>query len=225
MESRFYYEAYDDRYRQIHAQNLRWFSDEASSIVQEVLRRYGIGSENRILEIGCGEGRDAQFLLDRGYDLLATDISPAAIAFCRRENPLRQERFQTLDCLTQSLPERFDCIYAVAVLHMLVEDAHREGFYAFFSNHLKDKGIGLICTMGDGETERCSDVSAAFTLQERIHEQTGKTVYIAGTFCCMVPFSVFEAELQRNDLQILEKGITAIEPDFSSMMYAVVRKR
>lgn len=222
MEKRPYYEAYEDRYRQVHGQNLRWFSEDASPIVPEVLNRYAIGPEHRILEIGCGEGRDARYLLSRGYDLLATDISSAAIAFCRRENREFADRFQVLDCLTQTLDEKFDSIYAVAVLHMLVEDGHRDGFYRFIREHLKDGGIALICTMGDGETERCSDTATAFDLQDRIHEQTGRKVRIAGTSCRMVGFPVFAQELQRNGLKILEQGITAVEPDFPSMMYAVV---
>lgn len=222
MEKRAYYEAYDDRYRQVHSQNLRWFSEAASDIVAQVIRRYGVVRTDRILEIGCGEGRDARYLLNLGYDLLATDISPAAVDFCRRENPAWAERFRVLDCLTQTLGERFSCIYAVAVVHMLVEDTHRDGFYRFIREHLKDGGIALICTMGDGETERCSDTATAFDLQDRVHEQTGRKVRIAGTSCRMVGFPVFAQELQRNGLKILEQGITAVEPDFPSMMYAVV---
>ena len=43
MEGRNYYEAYEDRYRQIHSQALRWFSEEPSPIVIQILDRYGIG--------------------------------------------------------------------------------------------------------------------------------------------------------------------------------------
>lgn len=76
-----YYEAYDDRYRQIHGQNLQWFADNPTPIVMETVRALGIGRDQKILELGCGEGRDAIALLQDGYDLLATDISAAAIAY------------------------------------------------------------------------------------------------------------------------------------------------
>ena len=40
----------------------------------------------------------------------------------------------------------------------------------------------------------------------------------------MVSFTFFETELARNQLEVLEKGITAMEPDFPQMMYAVVQR-
>lgn len=81
IESRHYYEAYDDRYRQVHGENLRWFMEEPSPIVGQVLSEYGIPDNAKLLEIGCGEGRDARFLLKRGYDVLATDVSAEAVAY------------------------------------------------------------------------------------------------------------------------------------------------
>ena len=108
---------------------------------------------------------------------------------------------------------------------MLVEDTHRKRFYQFIRNHLKPVGIALICTMGDGEIQRKSDITNAFSLQERIHEQSGKTVHIASTSCRMVDFPTFQKELEENGLTIIKQGITAIQPEFSQIMYAVVRRQ
>lgn len=220
-----YYEAYDDRYRQVHSENLRWFTEDASPIVSEVIEEFHILPSMKILEVGCGEGRDAIVLLDRGFDLLATDISSEAVAFCRKENPKAAERFQVLDCLKDRLENRFDFIYAIAVVHMLVLDEDRRGFYHFVREQLTEDGIALICTMGDGIMERKSDISNAFTLQEREHEPTGKTVHIASTSYRAVSFETFNRELEETGLTVLKQGITAIEPDYWKMMYAVVKIR
>lgn len=225
MEARPYYEAYDDRYRQVHQQNLEWFTRTPSPIVEQTIREFQIGPNSRILELGCGEGRDAIHLLRQGYRVLATDISPEAIAHCRRLAPAYADCFQVLDCIGGKLEGEFDFIYAVAVVHMLVEDIHRKRFYQFIHSHLKECGIALICTMGDGEIQRKSDITNAFSLQERIHEQSGKTVHIASTSCRMVDFTTFRAELERNGFAILQEGQTAIEPDFTQMMYAVVHRQ
>ena len=219
-----YYEAYDDRYRQVHRENLQWFADTPSSIVGEVADRFGISKSAKILEIGCGEGRDAIALMKAGYDVLATDVSPAAIEYAGRRFPAYMDRFRVLDCLKESLDEKFDFLYAVAVIHMLVPQPDRDGFYRFVQEHLKEDGLALIGTMGDGEMERQSDVSRAFEIQERIHEQTGKQVHIASTSCRIVSWSHFQEEIQRNGLTIVESGLTSVEPDFPIMMYAVVRK-
>jgi len=220
-----YYEAYDDRYRQVHEDNLRWFAETPSPVVEETIAEYAISPDDRILEIGCGEGRDAIPLLKKGYHLLATDISPEAISWCAENYPQFAEHFRTLNCITDRLNDRFDFIYAVAVIHMLVEDDDRDGFYGFIRDQLTDEGIALICTMGDGRMERRSDVSTAFDLQERIHESSGRTVHIAGTSYRAVAFDTFRKELDRNDLQIIKEGMTDIEPDYAAMMYAVVRRK
>ena len=113
-------------------------------------------------------------------------------------------------------------IYAVAVVHMLVLDGDRNGFYRFIHDHLKPEGIALICTMGDGETEIKSDISKAFELQERDHA-SGKML-VAATSCRMVSFGTFAHELADHNLTVIEKGITSALPEFDSLMYAVVKK-
>lgn len=222
MNERKYYEAYDDRYRQVHEKKLQWASDAPSPIVSLVMERFGISTDAQILELGCGEGRDARFLLTRGYQVTATDISPEAIAYCRRENPEFAEHFQVLDCVAGEWDGKFDLIYAVAVIHMLVEDTHRAAFYRFIRDHLTEKGIALICTMGDGTVERKSDISTAFDLQERTHGESGEKLLLAGTSCRMVSWESFLREIAENGLKTADHGLTSVEPDFPVMMYAVV---
>ena len=220
--SRAYYEAYDDRYRQIHGAGLQWSDDAPSPIVMQTMDEFGISVHNNVLELGCGEGRDAFVLLERGYGLLATDISPEAIRCCQSRKPEFASRFQVLDCVRGTLERRFDFIYAVAVLHMLVCDDDRSAFYAFLRTHLAPGGLALVCTMGDGEVERRSDIRTAFTLQPRIHAQTGRQVEVAATSCRMVSFDTFEREWKQAGLCARKQGITTTVPGFSEMMYAVL---
>lgn len=224
MPDRKYYEAYNDRYRQVHDRNLRWASDAPSAIVGQVMEDFGISTDAKILELGCGEGRDAAYLLNRGYTVTATDISPEAIRYCRERNPRFAVNFQVLDCVAGKWEEKYDYIYAVAVIHMLVTDADRGCFYRFVREHLTENGTALICTMGDGNLERSSDISTAFDLQLRTHGETGAQLQLAGTSCRMVTWETFLREAQENGLQAIAQGLTAVEPDFPVMMYAVVKK-
>ena len=82
-----YYEAYDDRYLQVHEQALQWASDAPSGIVLDTIKENQIGCDAKLLEIGCGEGRDAVHLLRRELDVMATDISPEVIRYCRDRWP------------------------------------------------------------------------------------------------------------------------------------------
>lgn len=218
-----YYKAYEDRYKTVHEKGLSWSSDSCTPIVMEIIKKYNISLEDKILEIGCGEGRDSKVVLENGYDLMATDISNEAIKYCKQLMPNYKESFSVLNCISDKLKHKFDFIYGIAVIHMLVLDEHRDGFYQFVYNHLKDNGLALICTMGDGEFEVQSDINKAFELQEREHE-TGKMM-VASTTCRMVSFDTFEKELNRNQLEIVEKGLTSSLPDFNSLMYVVVRRK
>lgn len=219
-----YYEAYDDRYRQVHARNLQWASDMPSPIVAQVMGHYGISEDSTILELGCGEGRDTAHLLKQGYTVTATDISPEAIRHCQEKYPEFADHFQVLDCLSGELEKKFDFIYAVALIHMLVEDADRAGFYRFIREHLKEGGIALVCTMGDGTLKRKSDIVTAFDLQERTHGESGEKLMLAGTSCRMVTWDTFLREIIESGMEVAEHGLTAVEPDFPVMIYAVIKK-
>lgn len=218
-----YYEAYDLRYRQVHERGLTWFGGRPTPIVGQILAGYGIPGDAAMLEIGCGEGGDAAHLLARCCNLTATDVSPAAIAFCQDRYPQWAERFRTLDCLQGRMDGRFDFIYAVAVLHMLVTDEDRQGMLRFIRAHLTETGIGLIVVMGDGELQRATDPATAFDLQERTHGASGEVLQIASTSCRIVTRSDFRAELEGAGLAIAEMGDTSWD-DTPFAMYAVVKR-
>ena len=220
--SRKYYTAYEERYKTVHQRGLSWEIHKSTPIVMDVIRRYRIQPDQALLEIGCGEGRDAKAVLENGFRLTATDISEEAVSYCREHIPEFASQFSVLDCLSSDMDRSFDFIYAVAVLHMLVLEEDRNGFYRFIHDHLIPEGIALICTMGNGENEYQSDVSKAFELQERDHP-SGKMM-VPATSCRMVSFKTFEKEIEENDLLLVEKGIISIPPAFDSLMYAVVKR-
>lgn len=216
-----YYNAYEKRYKQVHEKNCSWASKNPSPIVLEIIKKYNC-INSKILELGCGEGRDANFLLENGYNVLATDVSKEAINYCKSINVNNEKSFIVLDACSSNLNGRFDFIYSVAVIHMLVLQKDRDKFLSFIKNHLNKNGKALILTMGDGEYEMETNIEDAFKDTKRVHTDTGKEMMIASTSCKMVSFKHFEEELLKNDLRVVEKGITCIEPDFPTIMYAVV---
>ena len=82
--TRKYYEAYEDRYKTAHAKGVSWSSDKNSPIVLDTIKKYKLNQCSTMLEIGCGEGRDSKAVLDKGYNLVATDISKEAVAYCKK---------------------------------------------------------------------------------------------------------------------------------------------
>lgn len=219
-----YYKAYDKRYKQVHDMNLEWSVDIPSPIIDEIIEKYGISKHKQILELGCGEGRDAFHLLKQGYDVIASDCSDEVIQYCKNKIKAYADHFMVLDVCKDKVETHFDFIYSIAVLHMLVLQEDRDAFYLFIKEHLKEKGMALILTMGDGQFEVESDISNAFDSVKRVHQETGKEVEIAATSCKMVSFETLKNEIENMGFEILEKGITSIESHFDQMMYVVVKE-
>ena len=75
------------------------------------------GRGSPVLELGCGDGRDARFLTERGFLVVATDFSEKALEITRRRAPA--VKTQNVD-LTRGLPfpdESFGVIVASLSLH------------------------------------------------------------------------------------------------------------
>ncbi|MGB4659987.1 MAG: hypothetical protein WBI07_12455 [Mobilitalea sp.] len=119
---------------------------------------------------------------------------------------------------------KFDFIYAIAVIHMLVEDEDRQSFYSSIYNQLCESRIALICSIGNGTEERKTDISQSFELQKRTTESTGKELFVAGTSCRVVSFDALLKEINDNNFTLLNSGITSIKPDFPTIMYAIIKK-
>lgn len=221
-----YYKAYDKRYRQIYENNSLWEISERTKEVIDTLKKYKITKNSNILELGCGEGRDAIYLLDNGYKVLGVDYSFAVIDKCNElTNYKYVNNFKQLDLIENSLNEKFDFIYSVAVIHMFVLDEHRNKFYNFIYDHLKDNGIALIISMGDGALEINSDLEKAFDDTKRVNINTNKEIMVASTSCRVKKIDEMKKEIQLNNLEILEEKIIDDVPSFNKCMLFIVKKK
>ena len=222
-----YYEAYDERYKKIHTEEkISWAGENPSKIILDLLLKYGANNSSRILEIGCGEGQNAIYLMKNGLNITATDVSPEAINWCKnraKENKVDINNFFVLDAIENNLTLKYDYIYAISTLHMLVKDEDRHNFLTFISSHLKNNGKAIISIMGDGIHEKNnSDITKSFNLSER--KFNGKLVQVATTSCRIVNWGNFQHELINGKLSIIEKFNTAEISGFNNSMVVVCEK-
>lgn len=79
--------------------------------------------KNKLLEIGCGSGRDASFMIKKGYDVIAIDGSKNMIDEAKKIHPELSNKL-----LFKTLPNdlefdiKFDSIYSIATLMHLSEN-------------------------------------------------------------------------------------------------------
>ena len=221
-----YYEAYEDRYIQVHqSQNKPWAGDKPSPTIEKLLKKYGVNSNSSILEIGCGEGQNAIHLLKKHYNLEASDVSNEAIRWCKEQAKVAgvdENRFFVMDILNNKLDKKYDFIFSVAVLHMLVDDNDRHEFFNFVRNHLKDEGKAFIIVMGDGKMTRKTDTTKAFDLADRPFED--KTIQVATTSCRMVTWDTYLKEFKEAKLKVIDHFLDKTISGFDVSMVAVAEK-
>ncbi len=83
-----------------------------------------------VLEVGCGNGRDAFFFARLGHRVTAIDASGAAIAVCQAADPSESVRFIAGDlpavAARGELGQNFDVVYVRFVLHAMTAAEQNE---------------------------------------------------------------------------------------------------
>ena len=96
-------------------------------LIQEQVAAF-FSSSNKILELGSGSGRDANFLIEEGYDVIGIDGSPEMIKESIKQYPALRDRVILCD-LAIDYPKfefQFDALYSIATLiHFNKEELER----------------------------------------------------------------------------------------------------
>jgi tellurite methyltransferase len=120
--------------------------------VFDQLLRGNIAPGMRILDAGCGSGRNIVYLLQEGYDVSAIDENPAAVEQTRAlaaslSSTLPAENFRVEPIQSTSFPDAsFDVVLCNAVLHFARDDAHFHAMLQSLWRVLKPGGL-LFCRL------------------------------------------------------------------------------
>lgn len=220
-----YYKAYDKRYKQVYENNMLWEISKPTNEVLDTIKKYNINKDNKILDLGCGEGRDAINLLNKGYNVLAVDYSNTVINKCNElTNNKYINNFKQFDLLVDKMDIKFDFIYSVAVIHMFLNNDHRKNFYRFIYDHLNYNGYALIISMGDGIKEYKSNSEDAFNNTKRININTNKEITVVKTSCNIKNKDNLIKEIESNNLKIISLEIINDVPNFNKCISIVLKK-
>lgn len=102
---------------------------------------YKLLPKGRVLEIGCGAGRDAQELIEHGYEYLGTDISEGMIKEAKKRLP--GHNFKQKSVYDLSYSDKFDGFWAAACLIHVPKPRIDEALQAI-KNSIKPGAIGFI---------------------------------------------------------------------------------
>lgn len=221
-----YYKAYEKRYKQVYKENMLWSSTLPTPDVINFINDYKINKQDRILDLGCGEGRDAIYLLEKGYNVLAVDYSLSVIDMCNKLSSNKYKKhFRQFDIIENEIEEKFNYIYSIAVLHMFVLREHRNKFLSFIKTHLTDNGHCLLCILGDGKQDYTTNIKEAFKDTKRVVMNNNKKLDIATTSCKIVNWVELEKEILENDLLIEKQWVSNDIPEFNNSMCVVIKRK
>lgn len=114
---------------------------------------------DKILDLGCGNGRFFELLKDKDINYIGVDFSEKLIEIARKKYP--KVKFQVADALDLPFPNNyFDKIYSIAVLHHIPSKQFRLQFLKETRRILKPNGL-LILTVWD-LWQKCRTRSSIF---------------------------------------------------------------
>ncbi|SDW00257.1 Ubiquinone/menaquinone biosynthesis C-methylase UbiE [Marininema mesophilum] len=124
-----YYYGYDERYKKVYAEGgTLWEEEGANEALVWFAQHYGLKGK-RVIDLGCGEGRDSLYLAQQGVHVTGVDVARSALEKAR-ERARAGELFCTFlerDVLyLRNIPaETFDFAINMGCLHMITEEELR----------------------------------------------------------------------------------------------------
>ena len=160
-------EFYEDREK-----GIPFFVNRPDENLVEYVDRGLIPAESRVLELGCGPGRNATYLAGKGCQVDAVDLSPAAIAWARERAreagvDVRFHRGDVFELTRTELVGPYDFVYDSGCFHHL--PPHRRVSYLELLRRVLAPGghFGLVCFASGAMGSELAD--AAFYRDAGLH--------------------------------------------------------
>ncbi|MCH2234204.1 MAG: class I SAM-dependent methyltransferase [Crocinitomicaceae bacterium] len=108
-----------------------------------------INKKSRILDAGCGMGRNIHFLIREGYNVTAFDPNPEVIDDLKSIYPQKKDNFKVSSIEELTLEAKFDFVICNAVLHFAESHEHFNNMFKSLTNLLALGGILFIRMTSD----------------------------------------------------------------------------
>ncbi len=183
------------------------------------LLRGRITETDRIVDVGCGGGRNLAYLLRSGYDVYGTDANADAIASLRQTArslapQLPADHFRVEPAEAMMFPDHFaDVVLCNAVLHFARDDAHFTSMLNGAWRVLKPGGIFF------------ARLASSIGMESRMRTLSGRRCLLPdGSQRYLVDEALLLRETARLGGELLDPIKTTVVQDQRCMTTWVVRK-
>lgn len=182
-------------------------------ILDQLLKdRFSLGA--KILDAGCGRGRNLKWFNNHNFEISGIDISEEAVEYCKVNCPKHKANFKqaTLTAIPFETAY-FDHIICNAVLHFAENATHFNAMFIELLRVLKSKGSLFI------------RVASIFGIENQV-ELIGDGVYKLpdGSTRFLVTQSILENLEQKYKVSLIENVKTTIVHNNRSMTTLVLKK-
>ncbi|UVL00423.1 bifunctional 2-polyprenyl-6-hydroxyphenol methylase/3-demethylubiquinol 3-O-methyltransferase UbiG [Pseudomonas sp. B21-048] len=220
-----YYWGYDKRYAQTYAEGgTTWETQEPNDIVVMMVPELIIDkAHEKILDLGCGEGRDTIWLASQGFNVTGVDVSAAALDRAREiaaQHKLSPNFLERDVVFLRGLrDESFSVALNMGCLHMMDSSDHRAKHLArtfallrpggtFILNHCKkDWGKGF-WSLDDYQTIENAQFGDVIPRKIRLSDGTTKEVMMEVLHNKVMSGDALRDELRNAgfvDIEVLEE--------------------
>jgi ubiquinone/menaquinone biosynthesis C-methylase UbiE len=112
----------------------------------DLILKGSVSSDMKILDAGCGEGRNLMYFINNGFDIHGVDTNPMAIKMLQMiAKGMDKDRFVVSSIEEMPFqPNSFNFIICSAVLHFAHNHAHFHGMMSKLAEVLKSQGVLFI---------------------------------------------------------------------------------
>jgi SAM-dependent methyltransferase len=147
----------DDIWNKVYSEDSSFFGERASDFVKQCYEYFIQNKVKKILELGCGQGRDSIFFSLNNLEVYAIDSSIAAIDGIQKkfkENNCQQINVKCID-VRQGLPfedNNFDAVYSHMFYNMNFTNEELHFLFQESFRVLKTNGLLYFSVRSDNDT-------------------------------------------------------------------------
>ncbi len=131
---------YKDYWKNYYQARLSAKEQEQSNFASFCVKHF-FKKESKLIELGCGNGRDSLYFAKNKLKVLGIDQCENVIEFLNKEYDLKNLSFESMDFTAlKDFDEGFDTIYSRFTLHS-INETQQNRLFEWIKRNLKPKGI------------------------------------------------------------------------------------